>query len=193
MNGVVHVGAHHGEEVPEYLAEGRAPIICFEPQFSYPAGTRVSWHQIALGCSSCEQQLRVPHHIHTDQYLDTQMASLLPIIPERFRANGLTPTDFEIQNVKVMRFDEWAKLHNFKRGSCDLLKIDAHGMELQVLLGFGDYLDDFSNIVVECSNPPIYEGGYSAVDVASYLGAHGFIRSTPILKLGDVEFRRKLQ
>lgn len=190
MNGVVHVGAHKGEEVPDYIREGRAPIVCFEPQ-SLDFPFYVSMFRVALGCASGKQSLRVPHHLHSRVEMDTQSASLLVLIPERARHNGWTPTDVETQPVEVIRFDEWAPMNGFVKGSCDLLKIDVQGSELQVLLGFGDYLDGFKHIVVECSNPPLYEGSYSAVDVTSYLSSHGFERTSPILKHGDVHFWRQ--
>lgn len=191
MKGVVHVGAHRGEEVPGYIEEGRSPIICFEPQIldSYQSD-KVAYHRCALGYQSGQYEFRVPHHLTEAEGMDTQSASLLPVIEERAIENGWTPTKCEKISVPVLRFDEWAPLYDFVDGSCSLLKIDVQGYELQVLWGFGEYLKGFTNVVVECSNPNIYEGGYSAVDVCSFLRSKGFQRMSEIVRHGDVSFMR---
>ena len=31
ITGIVHVGAHYGEEIPSYLEQGIKKIVCFEP------------------------------------------------------------------------------------------------------------------------------------------------------------------
>src|SRR5208282_2984846 len=187
MNGVVHVGAHKGEEVPMYLSEGRSPIICFEPQnFGGKA------FQVALGDYDGTMTLRIPHHLHETNERDTMSASGLPVIPENAIANGWTPTPCDEIKVPVRRFDNWAASSGFQRGSCSLLVIDVQGMELQVLEGFGSHLNEFSNLKVECSEPSLYEGGASGMEVVKFLESHKFVKESPVLRHGDVHFRRAL-
>ena len=193
MKGVVHVGAHRGEEVPEYVSQDRSPIICFEPQMleSIEFGG-VQYHRVALGNETGTFDLYVPYHLQKHEGMDTQSASLLTVIPERARANGWTPTSTIAVRVPVMRFDDWALTYGFERESCELLKIDVQGFELQVLWGFGVYLTDFRVIIVECSEPPIYKNGYSAHDVVTFLREKGFTRVTEIKRHGDIKFVRTL-
>lgn len=193
MNGVVQVGAHAGEEVNGWLDEGRKPIYCFEPQPMlriHRFSTDVTWSPIALASVSRRVlPLSIPQHLTEAEGMDTQSASLLELIPDRAIENGWTPTPVEKIMVPVQRFDYWAPRNCFQR-SCTLLKIDVQGYELQVLEGFGDYLKDFSEIVVECSSPPLYRGGSDATEVEEFLGRHGFRRMTPILQHGDVKYIR---
>lgn len=194
MNGVVHVGAHKGEEIPDYIAEGRSPIICFEPlylDFPHENGNKdVTVVFAALGNVGGYMTLRIPRHLHDPNELDTQSASGLVLIHGRAIANGWTPTECVTQTVPVMRFDNWAEHNGFKRGSCSLLAIDVQGMELQVLQGFGEYLMDFTEIIAECSDLPLYEGGAYASQVARFLHDHGFDQVSPTLRHGDVKFIR---
>jgi len=187
MKGVVHVGAHKGEEIDDYLRDGRSPIVCFEPlPFEHPYTVNV-----ALGDQSGRMTLRVPRHLHDSDQLDTQSASGLRLIPERARAIGWTPTVDPVEHeVRVVRFDSWAENHGFTRGSCDLLVIDVQGMELQVLRGFGDHLKDFQEIIVECSEPALYEGGASASEVVRFLREQGFTQMSPVVAHGDIRFTR---
>ena len=193
-NGVVHVGAHHGEEVEGYLSEKRSPIVCFEPQivnygFTPPNG--VSWIWSALGDHSGMMDLRVPRHLHDRDVLDTQSASGLRLIPERALANGWTPTEFVVWPVSVMRFEDWAQGAKFLDGSCSLLVIDVQGMEMQVLKGFGKFIGGFSEIKVECSEPPLYEGGAAASEVISFLAITGFKQTSPMIQHGDIRFEKE--
>ena len=191
MKGVVHVGAHHGEEVPDYFAAGRNPIHLFEPQFLQSIEySGVFYHRFALGDFSGEFDLNIPYHLQASEGMDTQSASLLDVIPERAREIGWTPKPSKVIRVPVTRFDEWALPYRYERGSCDFLRIDVQGFELQVLWGFGEYLSDFDDIVVECSSPPIYRGGYSAEAVESFLTERGFTRLSPIKAHGDVSYTR---
>lgn len=189
MNGVVHVGAHRGEEVPQYVADGRSPVILFEPQpLSSDIGGMLV--RVALSDYDGKMTLRIPHHLHVTEEMDTMSASGFPLNEDAARANGWTPTQCECTEVEVSRFDTWARREGFDRLSCDLLVIDVQGMELQVLEGFGDYLDGFTLLEIECSEPPLYVGGASASEVVKFLSARGFSATSPVLRHGDVYFAR---
>lgn len=57
----------------------------------------------------------------------------------------------------------------------DMLCIDLQGYELNALMSMGQYLSrGVKYIIVECSVKPTYVGGATFVDVAAYLGKHGF-------------------
>jgi FkbM family methyltransferase len=191
MNGVVHVGAHTGQEVPLYLAAGRAPIICFEPQLlEWDHPSNVKLFRTALSDHSGTLNMRIPHHLHTNLYRDTQSASGLPLIHQRARDIGWTPTPFDVTEVPMIRFDEWAKEHEFQNGSCSYLVIDVQGMELQVLMGFGKCLSGFQEMKIECSQPAVYEGGASAQEIIGFLAQNGFLQTSPTVAHGDIFFSK---
>src|ERR1700749_1627315 len=193
MNGVVHVGAHMGEEVPRYIAEGRDPIICFEPQEKIWLHGKVvgaEWAPFALGTFPGRVELRIPCH-HASPERDTQSASLLPLDSEAARNIGWQVMEHYTEWVTLVRFDTWAKGLGFnlmKRSSFSLLVIDVQGMELQVLEGFGSYLPLFEKVVVECSDPPLYIGGASARLVEQFMLRNGYERRSEIVPHGDVTY-----
>jgi len=196
MNGVVQVGAHCGEEVDGWLAEGRSPIICFEPQRTTPIhapSPKVIWVRTALGDQEKLGTLRVPHHLTEAEGLDTQSASFLELIPERAIANGWTPTPVDlVEHIPIVRFDDWVLGWDFRLlDRFSLLKIDVQGMEMQVLKGFSYFLTSFKEIVVECSSPPLYKDGINGLDLEHFLYDRGFMRKQKIPRHGDVRFTRR--
>lgn len=187
-NGVIHVGAHLGEEIPQYIADGRSPIICFEPLIVNQIPEGVDWYDCALGSETGKFTMHIPKHHHSDG-MDTQSSSMLPLLPDRAAYIGWSVTPTRDILIECMRFDEWAELAEFNR-DCALLVIDVQGMELQTLKGFGTYLNDFTEIMVEVSSPPVYHGGADAREVESFLGEHGFVSSDLIPNHGDMYFVR---
>ena len=191
MKGVIHVGAHLGEEVPRYIAEGRSPIILFEPQsleWDVPEG--VTLVKAALSDYDGLLRLRVPHHLHDFRKKDTMSTSGLSLNYKNAIDIGWTPTFFSMSRAPVLRFDSWAD-KNYIPGSCKTLNIDAQGMELQVLEGFGGYISEFDDMTIECSSPALYDGGAPAETVIAFLVANGFEAMSPILRHGDIKFRRR--
>lgn len=56
----------------------------------------------------------------------------------------------------------------------DMLCIDLQGYELNALISMGQHLSRVKYIIVECAIRSTYVGGAAFVDVAAYLGKHGF-------------------
>lgn len=190
MSGIVHVGAHRGEEIAGYLAEGKVPVICFEPLWEKEQEPGVLWVHSALSDVSGSLVMRVPRHLTEEEGFDTQSASGLDLIPERAVEIGWTPTGRHCISCTAVRFDEWASENGYHPELCSHLVIDVQGMELQVLKGFGDYILGFNSLKIECSSPPLYKGGASAEEVIEYLRWFGFLPTSGTLQHGDITFER---
>lgn len=192
--GVVHVGAHKGEEVPGYIQAGRTPILLFEPQVEVLGeGYENYAHQvvmvvpIALG----DVDDKIPFTVAQDPEgrWDTLSASayggVLPEAAEKLGWLGwLRPYNTKVGLVPCRRFDSWATETGFDLALFDSLVIDVQGMELPVLKGFGELLDRFTYATVECSEVPIYDGGAPASEVCEYMASHGF-RQLSVIKVHD--------
>lgn len=138
--GIVHIGAHRGEEVEQYLAEERHPIILFEPQpLKWNPPTGVLLERIALSDYNGRLSMNIPHHLHTTEMRDTQSASGLRVDGDVARSIGWTPTASDTLNVRVARFEDWAREYKMSDDEMDLV-IDVQGMELEVIKGIGSRL-----------------------------------------------------
>lgn len=198
MPGIIHIGAHKGEEVADYIAAGLSPILLFEPQqLNWTPPPEATLIRIALGKSNGTLSLHVPHHLHETSERDTESASGFRVIPEQARSIGWTPLPddkFDSLEAPMMRFDDWARKNSrqFRPEDYSLLAIDVQGMELDVLIGMGELLRGIEEAIIECSQPSVYDGAAPALEVIEYLRNFGLYRATPVLPHGDISFRRKI-
>lgn len=186
IKGVIHVGAHDGEEVQYYQQLGIENILCFEPlweivpefQKRYP---NVPIFPIALGRIN-----KLSVFYRTNDGRQGQASSLYKPLREEFAMTG------GIRNrlhVPVLRFDTFLAEHpEIDLSNYDCLVIDVQGAELDVLKGFGALLPQLSYFNIECSQLPSYKNGATAQEVVSYLGKHRIIQDSPIVSHDDVFF-----
>jgi FkbM family methyltransferase len=190
IHGTVQVGVNDGTELGWFLQEGQVPIIGFEPipevfdqtcnDFAEDIFTgKIYMFQLALGEVGGLATLNIPAVTGGE---NTGGASILRELstPEYGFARSIT--------VPVVRFDDFIDGLNMQLDGFDLLYVDVQGMELQVLKGFGKYLQTFKFLNIECSEQPLYEGEASAAEVCSYLTSQGFLQQTPILSHNDILF-----
>lgn len=190
INGVIHVGANDGYEIQFYLAMGITRIMAFEPLFSAYALLRDSYKpcgvtcfNLALGNHNSFETLNVTEG-------DGQGSSLLLPKPE---ANYPRLTT---ERVQVAKFDDLVQSRNIpmtekQKYMYDCLIVDVQGYELEVLRGFGKWLDYFRFLNIECSRVPIYEGEPTAYEVIDYLAEYEFKRITEIEDHNDILFMKE--
>jgi FkbM family methyltransferase len=191
IKGIVHVGANIGQEIPWYLDKLYLPIIVFEPHpIAFMELHRIynkvaMCNPFALGSKSDNLILHIPadgNHERSSKYL-----------PVETQGHDWTkvPMSEEI-TVPVVRFDTWYRNHDHlvNISAYNALVVDVQGMELEVLKGFGNFLQGFEYLVVECSAVPVYDGEASAQEVIDYLKNKGFTPLTPIEEHDDIYFRK---
>lgn len=195
-HGVVHVGAHLGEEIPWYLHRNMIPVIAIEanPEIfsqlvaNFADEGNVQCVRAVLGERNEKSILHIGQHLHAP-IDDTMGASLLQ--PNReYYSWGNRETIQKHLPVEVHRFDSLYSDDLFNHLTIDTLVIDVQGMELEVLKGFGDLLNNFDFLNIECSEKPIYNGEASAEEVVVWLAIQGFERKTPIVSHDDILFVR---
>ena len=189
IEGVVHVGANDGYEIPHYLNLGAKKVIAIEPQNrmcdllmeKFKDEPRVHVWRAALGDQEGNQTL----HVTQDTGMGSSLLVELPPPPNcEFEANTIVGQE----DVPVMRMD--GPVGPDIEG-CNVLVMDVQGMELQALKGFGELLKQFEMLNVECSREPVYEGGAAAQEVIDFLASQGFKQETPIKGHGDIMFRQR--
>lgn len=193
LNGIVHVGAHEGQEVPWYLLMDHVPIYLFEPhpgacgvlREKYASDYRVSIFEMALGDTDANVDMFIPRHLH-DGSDDSQSGSVLRPDHDSSYPWGDRGVEGRMVGVKMVRFDSL----DLQLTSVNALVIDVQGFEYQVLEGFGQLLESFNYLVVECSETPIYRGGASAREVIDFLAERGLRQDSPVQSHDDIFFIR---
>jgi FkbM family methyltransferase len=174
--GVVHVGAHRGEEVPVFRQFGfeHAVLIEANPQHAaalrdqFAADATVSVVASAVGDRNGVANLLV----HTSREGSTEPASLLPLLElQRIIPTLTTPSTVE---VPIVTLDEM-----WRRGLLDpmrhnLLVVDVQGAEAMVFAGARAFAATLDAIVTEMNVIPLYEGAVLEGELLAELAGQGF-------------------
>lgn len=171
ISGVIHVGAHHGEEVPVYINNGISKIVLFEPleenfdiieNHVKNYNANIIGHQVALGS---ENKI-------VDMYLSSNQLESSSILKPKKHLELYSNITFErTEKVEVKRLDDY----NYT--DYNLLNIDVQGYELEVLKGSEKTLQYIDYIYCEVNDAEIYEGNAYISDIDDYLSKYSFKRA----------------
>lgn len=167
--GIVHVGAHYGDEIPEYLLSNVKNIICFEPLkrnldiLNKKASDFVKVFPFALG----NEEKNVVMYISSNK---AKSSSVLKPKKHLIRHPRTKFIDTEEVSMK--------KLISFKdkiRG-CNYLCLDVQGYEYEVLLGGEDLIKQFDYMYIEVNRDETYENNHLITDIDILLFKYHFLR-----------------
>lgn len=176
--GVLHVGAHLGEEVAAYLEAGFSPVVLIEANpglhaelLSRFAGEeRVKVFSCAIAAENGVADLR----LHTSRSGSVEPASILPL--GRFKEIVKTLQTPATIRVPCYSLDSFLDRNGFLPQQFSLLNVDVQGAELLVLAGARHTLESIDAVIAEVSLVELYEGGALEGAVVEFLGALGFSR-----------------
>jgi len=170
INGVIHVGAHYGEEVPDYIETGVENIILFEPlsdTFSVLSdrmknlSANITLNNVALGSVPQTSIMYVSDN-------EAQSSSILvPNVHLTHHPNVNFP---DIEEVNVTTLD------SFGYNSCNYLHIDVQGYELEVLKGATETLKHIDYVLCEVNREELYEGNAYVEEIDEFLKQYGMER-----------------
>lgn len=172
VRNIVHVGCCRAEEAPLY---GTKRVIWFEanpllmPQIELALRQFPSQQcfNIMLGNKDNEN---VPFHISSN---GGASSSTLPMGTHR----ALHPDVYYVKTITVPEysFDRMYAIHTIFDKSFNMLVLDCQGYELNVLQGFGEFLDQFDFIHTECNTAQVYIGCAELTEMTAWLHKRGFV------------------
>jgi FkbM family methyltransferase len=174
--GVLHIGAHLGEELDVYRRLGIRNVVLVEAQPLLAA----QLHSQARGFDDYRVFAVAAgnHHGTATMYTETangsQSSSLLR--PKK-HVDQYPHIVFDGQiTVVVAPLGEFLPDAGVDLGQYNLINMDIQGYELPALLGLGDRLRGFDAILVEVNRDELYEGCTRVEELDGYLGTFGFDR-----------------
>lgn len=172
INGVLHIGAHYGQEYSDYAKQGITNMIFFEPvQSNYkrllvvlPKNENIKTFNIALGNETGEKEM----------YIETANHGMsCSLLEPGLHLSQYPHITFDTKEVvKIDRLDNI----DFDRQKYDMMNIDVQGYELEVFKGSIKTLKTIDIIYCEINFEEVYKGCGLAEDVDNFLKKFGFIR-----------------
>lgn len=163
INGIIHVGAHYGEEVPDYIESGVTNIVLFEPlkeNFDILSNRvkgldgNIILHNTALGSTSQRSTMYVSDN-------EGQSSSLLKPSVHLTHHPNVYFTGSEEVNVNL--------LDCYDCKQCNYIHLDVQGYELEVLKGATETLKHIDYVYCEVNRDELYEGNAYVEEIDQFL------------------------
>lgn len=179
--GVLHIGAHVGEEVSAYLDSSYSPIYLIEANPEILPTLNKKFEEMSdvhvIGTAVGDTNGTVEFVIHKTAKGGMESSSILPLA----RLGQIVPifNSDARYSVPQCTIDELAKTHELQ-GKIDLLVIDIQGAELAALHGAARALQTIDFVVCEVNLINNYAGGALENEVDAFFEAAGFTKRLAI-------------
>lgn len=177
FKGVIHIGAHLGEEIEHYRSINCKNIIFIEPQIhifnklktlSPKNDENILFFNTALGNNEGIIEMYV------ESVNNGASSSILkPALVENYYPHIIFN---EKQNVNLTKFKTLIEKNNIIIDNFNLINIDVQGYELEVFKGCENYLNNIDYIITEFNTNFLYENCCLVEDLDNYLKRFNFIR-----------------
>ena len=164
VSGVIHIGAHYGEEIPNYVKVGIQNIVLFEPlkenfevlkkNISSYSNLNIRKYQVALG----NQNTTITMNLSSNNLESSS------ILKPKQHLNLYPDITFDrTEEVELQKLDDYNCMnYNF-------INMDVQGYELEVLKGAKNTLKNIDYVYCEVNRDEIYEGNAYIEDIDQYL------------------------
>lgn len=172
IRGIIHIGAHRGQEIEEYVDNGIQDIIMFEPvslNFSIlekrmmDINANISAHQVALG----NEEKNVTMYLSDNDLISSSV--LKPKVHLQLHPGVGFPGTEEVEMKRLDSFSDETQNFNF-------INMDVQGYELEVLKGGSETLKHIDYVYCEINRDELYEGNAFVEDLDLFLSGYNMER-----------------
>lgn len=180
--GIVHIGAHKGEEVGQYLNRGFSPILLIEANPSlyqfllqkFESDKRIR----VFNCAISDVVGSIDFYIHQSAKGNQESASILPMA--KFKSIVKTMTTAATIKVPSFTLPEFFITNQIVVEDYNILISDIQGADYLALKGAAPLLKHFSAVITEVLKIELYDGAALEDKVDELLAANGFQRKFTI-------------
>ena len=171
IKGAIHIGAHYGEELEDYIEEGIQDILLFEPleenfniveKKAKDLNANIEGYQVALGT---QREGTTTMYVSDNE---AQSSSILkPKVHLTHHPHVKFPTTEEV---------ELATLDQYNCHDYNFINMDVQGYELEVLKGATKTLEQISYVYCEVNRDEVYENNAYVEEIDEFLSKYGMER-----------------
>ena len=170
IKGVLHIGAHFGQEFQTYKKIGISNVIFFEPvpetfeRLKNNIGEEATLYNTALGNLNGEIEMNI------ETANQGQSSSILNPKIHLQQYPGITFNNkIKVQINKLDNYIDSHAEHNF-------INMDVQGYELEVLKGALEYLNHIDYVMTEVNRDEVYENCAKVDELDEFLSKYNFER-----------------
>jgi hypothetical protein len=170
FKGIIHVGAHEGQEVELYEKLGIKNIMLFEPipKIFNKLKTKYSEDYLVFNTALGDTEGEITMNI--ENVNDCKSSSILePLKHINYYPHIVFTEKIDVKITKLDNFLSYSDRFN-------VMVIDTQCYELEVLKGGEKFLDKIDNIICEVNNEELYMGCPDVNEIDEYLKTFGFTR-----------------
>ena len=171
IKGAIHIGAHYGEELEDYIEEGIQDILLFEPleenfniveKKAKDLNANIEGYQVALGT---QREGTTTMYVSDNE---AQSSSILkPKVHLTHHPHVKFPTTEEV---------ELATLDQYNCHDYNFINMDVQGYELEVLKGATKTLKQIDYVYCEVNRDEVYENNAYVEEIDEFLAGYGMER-----------------
>jgi FkbM family methyltransferase len=163
ISGVIHIGAHYGEEVSNYVNLGIDDIALFEPlkkNFEIlknnvsDLNANIIGHCIALGNKN----------ENVNMFLSSNNLESSSVLKPKIHLDLHPEVIFSGEELVEMK-----RLDDFLFKNYNLINLDVQGYEMEVLKGAEKTLENIDYLYCEVNRNEVYEGNAYIEEIDNYL------------------------
>ena len=177
-NGIIHIGAHLGEEkmlYSKYNLPNKTIWVEANPEL---------YDQLK---DIVKNDIVISEALYNEEKLCNSNITKAENLPNNKQSSSLKELDYhliahpnvsvsKIVQIKTMTMINMVTKYGLNINNYDFINIDTQGSELEVLQGFGDLLDNINYIYSEINIKPLYKDIALLNELDSFLDQKGFKR-----------------
>jgi len=170
IKGVLHIGAHVGQEYKTYQRLGINNIMFFEPIQSTFQRLKENVGDNAILVNTALGDIEGEVEMFTETINQGQSSSVLE--PEHHLVQHPNIKFTGRETVKITKLDNFIE----SKDSFNFINVDVQGYELEVFKGGSKFLNSIDYIMTEVNRAELYKGCARIEQLDKFLGGYGFKR-----------------
>lgn len=173
--GVIHIGAHIGEEIEHYIDMQVENLIYIEanPEVMDALQRNIKKYKDKINVNTYNIAITNKRGVFDFYVTNNFMSSSLFHLKEHLK---YYPDIYEARTIKVnaITFDDFMVENQIDK-YYNILIMDTQGAELSILESSLNYLSNFDMIISEISRIEIFENGCKFTDLTKFLEEHNYV------------------